>query len=192
MPSELFERGKRVETLKLTTDTMDTATCYRDIIQRYGTSPDDLQNWLADELSAGFTFSGWSDTIESFELIESLCKLLGWACYSTEINGYSQGDCWQVLAIATPDFLSVTGVKPENAEKDMERCVESFGSWLRGDCYGYTLEDSEGEELDDACWGYIGDDHETSGLFSYAKPAIDWHLEQLAKEAATLEAAFTF
>lgn len=45
--------------------------------------------------------------------------------------------------------------------------VEEYGRWLDGDCYGYTVEDANGEELD-SCWGFIG--------YAYA--------EQAAKEAA--------
>jgi len=40
------------------------------------------------------------------------------------------------------------------------QALESFNSWLSGDCYGVVVEvlDAEGEqsEDEDACWGYIG------------------------------------
>jgi hypothetical protein len=51
----------------------------------------------------------------------------------------------------------------------MEGEVKTFNQWLNGECYGYQLEDEEGNETD-SCWGYIGDSDEV--------------LEMLAKELA--------
>jgi hypothetical protein len=33
--------------------------------------------------------------------------------------------------------------------------IEEYGRYVNGECYGYTVEDANGEELD-ACWGFIG------------------------------------
>jgi hypothetical protein len=191
LPSELFQRGKRVETLRdyCAMQWSEIVSTLHD--ELYEWTPDNLQNWLADYLSEQFSFSGWGYTIESFELIESLCSELGWACYSTQINGYSQGDCWNVLAIATPDFLEATGIRPEDASEALAVSVDCFGSWLRGDCYGYTLEDSEGEEIDGSCWGFIGSNHKANGLLEYAKNDVDCHLAKQADLIETLDAAFS-
>lgn len=54
------------------------------------------------------------------------------------------------------------GTSPEQIElayKCMATEVEYFGKWLNGQCYGYTLEDESGTEVD-SCWGFIGDTDE--------------------------------
>ena len=43
----------------------------------------------------------------------------------------------------------------ENAENLMIGEVETYDSYLRGECYGFTLE-KNGEEID-SCWGFLGD-----------------------------------
>jgi hypothetical protein len=43
----------------------------------------------------------------------------------------------------------------ERIQESIEIELSEFDKYLRGDCYGYTLE-YEGEELEDSCWGFIG------------------------------------
>jgi hypothetical protein len=54
--------------------------------------------------------------------------------------------------------------------------VEEYGRYINGECYGYTIEDAHGEELD-ACWGFIG--------WEYAKERA----EEAASACAIVEAA---
>ena len=58
--------------------------------------------------------------------------------------------------------------------------VQVYDDYIRGDVYGYKIENAEGEEID-SCWGYYGYDHETSGLMESAKGAIDYHIESSIK-----------
>lgn len=44
--------------------------------------------------------------------------------------------------------------------------VEYYNEWAQGHCYGYVMYDREGTEID-SCWGFIGDDAETSGITDY-------------------------
>lgn len=57
----------------------------------------------------------------------------------------------------------------ERATKYLIGEVEEYASFIEGDCYGYIVEDPDGEQLD-SCWGFIG--------FDYAKQeaieAADW------------------
>ena len=50
----------------------------------------------------------------------------------------------------------VTRKVREQARACMVSELEEYGSWANGDCYGYTVLDPDGEELD-SCWGFIGD-----------------------------------
>ena len=53
---------------------------------------------------------------------------------------------------------------PEATEEQLSNWAASvaseYGQWMNGECYGYILRDSEGNEID-SCWGFIG--------FEYAK-----------------------
>jgi len=41
------------------------------------------------------------------------------------------------------------------AEALLTAQVKEYDLWLQGDCWGYIVEDDEGNQLD-SCWGYIG------------------------------------
>lgn len=35
-----------------------------------------------------------------------------------------------------------------------------YTAWANGDCYGYVIEDAEGEQVEDgSCWGFVGHDY---------------------------------
>lgn len=38
-----------------------------------------------------------------------------------------------------------------------------YGEWANGECYGYVVKDSEGNEID-SCYGYVGIDNVTSAV----------------------------
>ncbi len=41
--------------------------------------------------------------------------------------------------------------------------VEVYDQYLRGEVFGFTLEDIEGNEID-SCWGFFGSDFQENGL----------------------------
>lgn len=45
--------------------------------------------------------------------------------------------------------------------------VETYDQYLRGETYGYVLEDFDGIEVE-SCWGFFGYDHKKSGLLEHA------------------------
>lgn len=61
----------------------------------------------------------------------------------------------------------------EMAEQDLKHQVAEFDLFLRGEIYGYVIEDADGDEID-SCWGFIGDE--------YVREAA---AEALASELAT-------
>lgn len=89
-------------------------------------------------------------------------------------HGYSQGDQVEILVIATPEWLQITGANIENAEQ-LASTADLYASWAFGDCYGYTIDHKNGELLG-SCWGFYGSDHEKSGLLENAKSEIDGYL----------------
>ena len=53
--------------------------------------------------------------------------------------------------------------------------VDLYDTFIRGDVYGYEVENPDGVEID-SCWGYYGYNHEESGLIENAKSAIDFYI----------------
>ncbi|MHC4619184.1 MAG: hypothetical protein ACYTEQ_15680 [Planctomycetota bacterium] len=53
--------------------------------------------------------------------------------------------------------MKETGVTAENAEDALRSEVETYDQFLRGDVWGYIVEDGEGEHID-SCWGFFGEE----------------------------------
>jgi hypothetical protein len=51
----------------------------------------------------------------------------------------------------------------EAAERALEMEVAFYGEYVNGDCYGYVVEDDNGEVVDSCC-GFIGADPYTNGI----------------------------
>lgn len=73
----------------------------------------------------------------------------------------------------------------DRAKAYMEATIKTYDSYLRGDAYGYVI-----DEDGDSCWGFIGDyEDEKSGLLEYARNAIDCLIEEERKEVEEVAAA---
>lgn len=46
----------------------------------------------------------------------------------------------------------------EKAEAYLRSEVETYDQYLRGDVYGFTVEDKNGDDVD-SCWGFYGEEH---------------------------------
>lgn len=57
----------------------------------------------------------------------------------------------------------------------LEAYIETFNDYLAGSCYGYEVVETDTDEVVDSCWGFIGFDHEKSGLYEHGKAACDSH-----------------
>lgn len=66
----------------------------------------------------------------------------------------------------------------EKAEKILIGEVEEYDSYLRGEVYGYRIEDENGEEVD-SCWGFLCD---YKYCLDEAKSSADYWAEQKEKE----------
>ncbi len=66
----------------------------------------------------------------------------------------------------------------------MEGEMETYDQFVRGEVYGYMIEDEDGEEATDrdlcGCWGFFGDDGKQE-MLSEAKSDIDSYLERKRK-----------
>ena len=59
--------------------------------------------------------------------------------------------------------------------------IETFDQYLRGDIYGFIIEDEDGEHID-SCWGFYGDDFETNGMKDYVSEDLWEQLENVEVE----------
>ena len=50
----------------------------------------------------------------------------------------------------------VTKKVKEWAKKYLDATISEYNSYIRGECFGYVVENEDGEHLD-SCWGFIGD-----------------------------------
>jgi len=82
-----------------------------------------------------------------------------------------------VVAVLTPRFFEVSGCE-NNAEsntKQLRDALELYRQWADGECYYYTIKDANGDTIEDSCGGFLGYDHETSGLLDAAREDIADH-----------------
>ena len=59
--------------------------------------------------------------------------------------------------------------------------VKIYEDFITGNVYGYMI-----KEADDSCWGFYGADFEKNGLLDSAKEVIDYEIEQINKEIASM------
>jgi hypothetical protein len=129
-----------------------------------------------------------------FDCLETLAGLAGVPCYRTQSHGYCQGDWAELIAFATPGFLTETGLEGRNPAELVESLRQScdlWTAWAWGDVYGYVLENEDGEPVEcpnalgiGSCWGLYGSNHKECGLIDDAKSAAAYLVESLAKEEA--------
>lgn len=62
-----------------------------------------------------------------------------------------------------------------------EACIETFNAYLAGACYGFEVVDTSTDEVVDSCWGFIGFDHEKSGLYEAGKDSCDHYQAEYNK-----------
>lgn len=96
---------------------------------------------------------------------------------------------WGYVTKASAEKMGCIGPTYDKAffEKAIEGDVETYDHYLTGQCYGYTVEDADGEEVE-SCWGFLGDmDYVRSEAKSAAEhadnPARDRMVEELAGRA---------
>jgi hypothetical protein len=68
----------------------------------------------------------------------------------------------------------------EDAVQDRLRAeVAVYNDYLTGNVYGFEIPAID--TPDNSCWGFYGDDHETSGLLEAAREVIDGHIEAVTR-----------
>jgi hypothetical protein len=126
------------------------------------------------------------DDLGNSDRLEALADVYKWAgipALLRSVRGYSQGDYWEVLAVATPKFQEACGNDAEYWQNtdNLKGSIDLFGDWVTGNCYGYAVEDEENETID-SCYGFFGDYDSKYNALSEAKSFIDYEVEQRRRE----------
>lgn len=80
----------------------------------------------------------------------------------------------------TKDQLEKFGTPADKAEQQLNAEVETYDQYLRGDVYGYVIEDEDGEHVD-SCWGFYGSDYVREEARTQAKVSRKYWTEQEVK-----------
>jgi hypothetical protein len=75
--------------------------------------------------------------------------------YDADIDVVSWDRVAHGYAFVTKEGVDACGTPPELFEEVTKGEIDELNRWLNGDCYGYKILDTNGDE-DDACWGFIG------------------------------------
>ncbi len=130
---------------------------------------------ILDDMAPG---SSRSWPVDYVEALADIWSLAGCDVLSFQRSGYCQGDSVLGLLVATPEWRKRVGAPA--GDMDLEPQADVFGAWAFGECYGYVIEDSEGEHLD-SCWGYYGANFDKNGLEEAAVATADYILSDAAK-----------
>ena len=76
----------------------------------------------------------------------------------------------------------LTKAKLDRVYKSLESIVEEYGKWCNGECYYYTVEDENGDTIDDlGCGGYIGHEYMMEEARSSVKQHHEWRVKEACK-----------
>ena len=112
-----------------------------------------------DELKAEAKSNSYSG--EYLDTLRTIYRLIGVPAETFTRNGYCQGDVALGLIVMTPKWKAHVGAshatmrRIKEAEADMSLQADEYAAWLRGDVYGYRIEDETGTEVDSCCGFYV-------------------------------------
>lgn len=140
-------------------------------------------------------FSGWSEMIEQIHrdydvLVYKPLYLYDHSGITISTGPFScRWDSGQIgfVFITREKIRKIHGWKriTKKRKKLLKQWLESevkiYDQYLRGEVYGYQVEDPSGEHVD-SCRGFYGTNWEENGLFDYAKPAVDYYIKQQRRQ----------
>lgn len=80
-------------------------------------------------------------------------------------------------------YKQITQERRKHILRVFEQVIHEFDMYIRGEHYGFVVEDENGDEIE-SNWGYIGADFETNGLMDDISPEL--HDQLLNIEAETM------
>lgn len=152
------------------------------------------QEKFAERLS-DMKAANWSDAIDYLETLRALYNLAGIPAETFEKHGYCQGDSVRGLIVMTPAWAKRVGaphampgkLDKEACEKDMATQADTYGQWVWGDCFGYTVE-YDGETVD-SCGGFYPESDNGEYAISQAVDAMNRDAQARVETGLTLYAS---
>lgn len=162
----------------------------RDHAATYGGGLSDARCDLFSDYLGNMRSTSWGHGVDYLECLKTLYTLAGIPAETFQRNGYSQGDSVYGLIVMTPEWAAVVGAphaKPGKVDKaacarDMKAQADEYGAWCWGDCYGYSVTDAGGDDVD-SCWGFIASD---DGEYMLSVIVDNINADIAAKRAARL------
>jgi len=78
------------------------------------------------------------------------------------------------------DVKRISKKRIADTERILRSETETYDEYIRGNVFGFTVEDAEGNNID-SCGGYLGDDYYDE-MVNEAKSTIDYTIKELKKE----------
>ncbi len=186
-PAFVSRHYRKIEAIIDSVDSDEPARIKAD----YGGAMGDIRQEYYRECLADLRSESWGRVCDYFETLAALWRLQGIPADTFQSNGYCQGDSARGLIVRLPEWVQAVGAchdSPDAIAKDMQGDADTFGAWLWGDVYGFSVgNDSDGEDLE-ICGGFYGTDSEY--FTNEIADAVNHILADRAKvEAAAIEAA---
>ena len=138
--------------------------CYSNPAPECGGDPDELAQWAKDN----------ADEWDAFPLF-----MLDHGDTDYSISDFS--DPWDSGRVG---FVFVKKSEVSDTRRTAISMCEEYTRWANGDCWGYIIEDEDGEHLD-SCWGFIGEEYATEEMREAAEGFVDDAGKRKACELAT-------
>ncbi|MFH1721198.1 MAG: hypothetical protein ABH950_01190 [Candidatus Altiarchaeota archaeon] len=169
-------------------DNLCTMICFHKrytLGDKHDFSSSDFQSWI--ELKKALMKNHGAYLIEPLFMLDhsGITIRMGYGFGDVDPQGWDWGQIGYIWT-SREKILKEYGVKrispeiKEKVQRIMQSEIEIYDQYLRGEIYGYTIEDPVG----DSCWGYYGYDFEKNGLLDDARNAIDWYIEQTVQMRA--------
>ena len=133
---------------------------------------ENFKEWKEDWYNRkDYVIEKMSDMDGDIDITENIIIALWYEYYRRNSRGYSQGDYFECILIATPERLKETWIKKENVMQSLKDNAKLYDARAWGDVYWYkitehrplyredgTLSDTQEEVELDSCRGYYWDD----------------------------------
>lgn len=120
---------------------------------------------LGDEQFNSDDYEGWDDLADKLRSERGAVIILPLGLYDHSGITIYVGDThdrWDGGQVGyiylTEDDLKESGLDDIKATKALQIEVETYDQYLRGEVYGYVIQDADGEDID-SCWGFYDQEY---------------------------------
>lgn len=129
----------------------------------WGGDMSDIRQEYYRECLAELRSESWGGVCDYFEALAALWRLQGTPANTFQSNGYCQGHVARGLIVHLPEWVKTVGDchdSPDAIAKDMQGDAATYGAWLWGNVYGFSVGNDSDSEDRESCGGFYGSDSE--------------------------------